>query len=80
MTQPLTAKPTDLDYSCERSLNKNNSESSDDTHKNLGKCTILSIIAMVLAVVRGYALIQFEFATLVFELSRISDRLPYVVM
>ncbi|XP_041977923.1 testis-expressed protein 2 [Aricia agestis] len=40
MTQPLTAKPTELELSCEPSLTKNNSESSDDTHKNIGQFDI----------------------------------------
>ncbi|XP_039754159.1 testis-expressed protein 2 [Pararge aegeria] len=37
VTQPLTAKPTDVDASKDLSLNKSNTDSSDDTHKNLAR-------------------------------------------
>ena len=38
VTQPLTAKPTDLELNKEPN-GKNHSDSSDDTHKNLGECS-----------------------------------------
>lgn len=37
MTQPLTAKATERESSLPLD-NKNHSDSSEDTHKNLGKC------------------------------------------
>lgn len=42
VTQPLTAKPTEFDLNKEPN-NKNNSDSSDDTHKNLGECIFFLI-------------------------------------
>lgn len=45
MTQPVTAKPTEREISLP--LEKNNSESSDDTHKNLGKCNTIKVSTKV---------------------------------
>lgn len=39
MTQPLTAKATERELSLPVD-NKSQSDSSDDTHKNLGECSI----------------------------------------